>query len=92
MVSVKCNHYLADSNSTYFDQTFLIISFSTLYSFSSHVDPSEHFLAWAKPALNVLVIKKVMDQDVTKCFKELTRWLIEVSACNLFPMEAGSRQ
>ncbi|KAJ7371693.1 hypothetical protein OS493_023724 [Desmophyllum pertusum] len=44
---------------------------------SSHVDPSEHFLAWAKPALNVLVIKKVMDQEVTKCFKELTRWLIE---------------
>ncbi|XP_078372245.1 NAD kinase-like isoform X2 [Oculina patagonica] len=43
----------------------------------SHVDPSEHFLAWANPALNVLVIKKVMDQDVTKCFKELTRWLIE---------------
>lgn len=43
----------------------------------SHVDPSEHFLAWDKPALNVLVIKKVMDAEVTQCFKELTRWLVE---------------
>lgn len=56
-----------------------MILFSPPCSSSSHVDPSEHFLAWAKPALNVLVIKKVFDQEVTRCFKELTRWLIEVS-------------
>lgn len=68
---------------------FLIILFSSLYSYSSHVDPSEHFLAWAKPALNVLVIKKVMDQEVTKCFKELTRWLIEVRSGDLW---AGNSQ
>ena len=48
-------------------------------NYSSHVDPSEHFLEWAKPAVNVLVIKKVMDRDVTASFKELTFWLIEVS-------------
>ncbi|XP_068699563.1 NAD kinase-like isoform X1 [Montipora foliosa] len=51
---------------------------------TSHVDPSEHFLAWNKPALNVLVIKKVMDSEVTECFKELTEWLVEVKNMVIF--------
>lgn len=48
------------------------------------MDPSEHFLAWNNAALNVLVIKKVMDPEVTKCFKELTQWLVEVNRSNWF--------
>lgn len=42
------------------------------------VDPAEHFLAWTKPAVSVLVIKKIYDKHATECFKELTRWLIMV--------------
>lgn len=40
------------------------------------VDPAEHFLDWTKPPVTVLVIKKMGDGNVTRCFKELTRWLI----------------
>ena len=46
--------------------------------FHSHVDPSEHYLAWAKPPVNVLVIKKAMDSHVTRRFMQVTRWLVEV--------------
>lgn len=47
--------------------------------FISYADPSDHYLDWEKQPFNVLVIKKVMDSEVTRCFKELTKWLIEVS-------------
>ena len=59
-----------------------LISVFSPCSCSGHVDPSEHFLAWNNAALNVLVIKKVMDPEVTKCFKELTQWLVEVNRSN----------
>lgn len=55
----------------------------------SHVDPSEHFLAWAKPPQNVLVIKKVMDQEVTRGFKELTRWLSEERKMIIYAEESA---
>jgi hypothetical protein len=42
------------------------------------VDPSEHFLEWEKPAVNVMIIKKIMETDVTQRFKEMCRWLVEV--------------
>ncbi|XP_029203964.1 NAD kinase-like isoform X2 [Acropora muricata] len=54
-----------------------------------HVDPSEHFLAWNNAALNVLVIKKVMDPEVTKCFKELTQWLVEEKNMVVFAEETA---
>ncbi|XP_074626993.1 NAD kinase-like [Acropora palmata] len=56
---------------------------------SRHVDPSEHFLAWNNAALNVLVIKKVMDPEVTKCFKELTQWLVEEKNMVVFAEETA---
>ena len=52
---------------------------SWLSFFISYADPSDHYLDWEKQPFNVLVIKKVMDSEVTRCFKELTKWLIEVS-------------
>lgn len=58
---------------------------------SSHVDPSEHFLAWAKPPQNVLVIKKLMDQEVTERFKELTRWLTEERKMVIYAEESAVR-
>lgn len=56
---------------------------------SRHVDPSEHFLAWNNAALNVLVIKKLMDPEVTKCFKELTQWLVEEKNMVVFAEETA---
>ncbi|CAH3037789.1 unnamed protein product [Porites lobata] len=53
-------------------------------TYSSYADPSDHYLDWEKQPFNVLVIKKVMDSEVTRCFKELTKWLIEEKRMMIF--------
>ncbi|XP_066936315.1 NAD kinase-like isoform X2 [Clytia hemisphaerica] len=40
------------------------------------IDPSNQHLEWHSPPQNVLIIKKHMDQDVTKQFKEMVKWLM----------------
>ena len=52
-------------------------------NFSIHcrgmIDPSNQHLEWHSPPQNVLIIKKHFDQDVTKQFKEMVKWLMMVS-------------
>jgi len=40
------------------------------------IDPSNQHLEWHSPPQNVLIIKKHFDQDVTKQFKEMVKWLM----------------
>ncbi|EDO44951.1 predicted protein, partial [Nematostella vectensis] len=44
---------------------------------SRMVDPSEHKLAWTKPAAHVLIVKKIFECNITSKFKELCAWLVE---------------
>ena len=51
----------------------------SILSFRGMIDPSNQHLEWHSPPQNVLIIKKHMDQDVTKQFKEMVKWLMTVS-------------
>jgi hypothetical protein len=59
------------------------ICFSSFF-FSGMIDPSNQHLEWHSPPQNVLIVKKHMDPEVTRQFKDMVQWLITVSASKLF--------
>lgn len=59
----------------------LIIHHFILF-FSGMIDPSNQHLEWHSRPQNVLIVKKHMDPDVTRQFKDMVQWLITVSIPN----------